>query len=564
MLLNIFIAVIILLIVLITVIWYMSNKNEKNLIEAQERVDLIKLNKTQKLIDDLKDVQQTGASLRSYEKQKQTYQNIADEIIPSINEDIKLIQENNSSFKIISSHNKIKKQFQIIDNVKAQLNETNTNLASLAESTKINASQNDSLQNKYQKIRKQLLTKSFVYGPAASSLEAELVEVEQLFDKEKALTESGDHLEAKNLLEDIKKKTDIIDYQMKKTEPLYQDLIDTFPGQIEEIEHVYNKMKAQKFAFNEPGIEDGVMQVTNAIGSAKEKLGVFDFSSVEIDNKAIAIEIDQLYDLLESESNAKIKVTKQSNPVFEFLQHAQRQNEVLVTDLEKVDRNYVLLNDELDTARNFKKQIFNLSENYEDIAEKISKSSVIYSKVLSEYEKITSELTKIEEKQRQIHNDVQEMFDGERVARVSIKTFRNDMKKQKNIVDQMRLRGLPKSYLDYFKMVATEIDRLQDKLSQDKINIDDISKQLIIVQEDLNNLDQKTKELIYDVRISERAIQYANRYINNDENINAASIEARRLYDQRFEYNEAFKTIATALEVIEPGSIERLKASMDD
>jgi Negative regulator of septation ring formation len=101
--------------------------------------------------------------------------------------------------------------------------------------------------------------------------------------------------------------------------------------------------------------------------------------------------------------------------------------------------------------------------------------------------------------------------------------------------------------LDYFYMVYDEINKLYDELDAEKINMEDISKQVIVTQEDLDNLVEKTSKLKYNVQLAEKLLQYANRYAKNEE-FNDQLIRARALFDDDYNYNDAVEVISKALE----------------
>ena len=61
-------------------------------------------------------------------------------------------------------------------------------------------------------------------------------------------------------------------------------------------------------------------------------------------------------------------------------------------------------------------------------------------------------------------------------------------------------------------MVTDEIKRLDHDLSQIKINLDEIAKQMVLIQDDLDKLKVKTNNLIDSALITEQLLQYANRY----------------------------------------------------
>ncbi|HBF75348.1 MAG TPA: septation ring formation regulator EzrA, partial [Lactobacillus sp.] len=119
--------------------------------------------------------------------------------------------------------------------------------------------------------------------------------------------------------------------------------------------------------------------------------------------------------------------------------------------------------------------------------------------------------------------------------------------------------GVAKSYLDYYQVVSDEIDKLTDDMNQVQINMEDITKQLIMIQSDLDILTEKTNDLIDSAQLAEQLIQYANRYRMTHEEVATASQEAQRLFDEDYDYPKSLETIATVLDEVEPGSYKRLE-----
>ena len=119
--------------------------------------------------------------------------------------------------------------------------------------------------------------------------------------------------------------------------------------------------------------------------------------------------------------------------------------------------------------------------------------------------------------------------------------------------------GLPKDYLDYFFGVSDEIKRLADELQKYKVNMDEVTKQLIIVESDLETLDEKTNDIRDSVELTERLQQYANRF-SDESKVAAAAAKSQEEFN-KFNYTTSLETIATALEEAEPGSYKRIEDS---
>ena len=89
--------------------------------------------------------------------------------------------------------------------------------------------------------------------------------------------------------------------------------------------------------------------------------------------------------------------------------------------------------------------------------------------------------------------------------------------------------------------------------------MDEVTKQLIIVESDLETLGEKTNDIRDSVELTERLQQYANRF-SDDPKIAAAAAKSQEEFN-KFNYTTSLETIATALEEAEPGSYKRIEDS---
>lgn len=96
-------------------------------------------------------------------------------------------------------------------------------------------------------------------------------------------------------------------------------------------------------------------------------------------------------------------------------------------------------------------------------------------------------------------------------------------------------------------------------MNQPQIDMDDISKQLIIIQSDMDTLEEKTSQLIDDAVLAEQTIQYANRFISTNSEIAAASKTAQMYFDQKYDYEQSLSIISKALEKQSSGVFAKIK-----
>ncbi len=137
--------------------------------------------------------------------------------------------------------------------------------------------------------------------------------------------------------------------------------------------------------------------------------------------------------------------------------------------------------------------------------------------------------------------------------------FASEIHVIKRQVESLNLPGLPKTYLDYFFVVSDEIKKLDTDINRIKINMEEITKQLLIVQSDLETLQEKTNDLKDSARLAERLLQYANRFREQYAEVDAAVKKAQSLFNDSYDYAASLETIATVLDKVEPGSYKKLE-----
>ena len=123
----------------------------------------------------------------------------------------------------------------------------------------------------------------------------------------------------------------------------------------------------------------------------------------------------------------------------------------------------------------------------------------------------------------------------------------------------MNLPGLPNDYIEYFFKVGREIESLDQDLNKIQIDMEQIARDLINTQSDLDVLAQKTQEIIDSSTLTEAMLQYSNRYRTRYPEGASAYAHAVELFNKNYDYMGALDVISEALETVEPGCYKRIE-----
>ena len=558
----IIIGIILIVLFFLWYMWFLQKKNASTLNKYKDRTDYLKEARLEGKIEKLTKMKLSGASDDRFNQLKVEYHKQEEEIFLDILRQMRGAEYKNTEFKVFGANQDLKKVNTSLDQFEKKIAEISQGFDELLKSNELNATHSEELQKKYQTLRKQVLTQSFSYGPATDKLEDELSEIANLLDNEKQLTSKGDHIEASQILDDIKIKLGLITDQLKVIEPLFHDLNEVFPGQVDEIKFVFQKLDKQHFKFNDD-IVALIQEVQKEIEESNEKLGELNFDAVNTNNEDIKQRIDDLYETLTLEIDGKRDVLKEQKPVLDYLNHAVFQHNRLDKRIQKLQESYILTDKTLDTFKNNFDTLNEVRREYDSDVQSIADKQVIFSQVRNDFKDIVKELDEIETNEKDINDELNQMLTSEQIARNSVDEYAKRLEIQKKMIEQLRLNGLPDDYLDYFYMVYDEINKLYDDLDADQINMEDISKAVIITQEDLNNLVEKTSKLKYNVQLAEKLLQYANRYATKNKEFSDELAHARSLFDDDYNYQESVDVISKALEEVESGSVDRIKETIN-
>ena len=266
---------------------------------------------------------------------------------------------------------------------------------------------------------------------------------------------------------------------------------------------------------------------------------------------------------MQNEMDARPQVEKLVGVVGDHLDHARQQNRELMAELDRLSESYTLNHDEVAHTRELEEQLKQIQKEYEKDQVAVNAQAAVASQVLERFMEDEKVLTAIETQQKEINDGVAYLSEDEQRARKALQRFVTTVRATKRHVETLNLPGLPQDYLDFFFLVSDEISHLAKDMNQQRIDMEAITKELLKVQGDVSELIDRTNKVRDSAELTARLMQYGLRFVDDNQEIDAAITEAQKLYD-RYEYEQSLETIGAALEKAEPGSFKRLEDNYYD
>ncbi|AYM03549.1 septation ring formation regulator EzrA [Levilactobacillus brevis] len=506
----------------------------------------------------------TGQSLAQFQQLQADYQDITENRFKRIDQELSQLMADSRGVNLLQLRQRFAKITLLVNQTDTLVQEVQAHLASLQEVDKQHREAVHELEKKYQDLRKTLLAKNFAFGPSIDGLEERLGQLEGNFDTFTRLTQEGDHERAADVLSQLQTDTTNLEDLIAAIPPLYKDLTVVYPDQVKELKGGYQQLAADHYQFGDQDVPGLIQDVEEHIKDNANTLAELRPSDAAVVNDRIAKQIDHIYDVMQTEMDAKEPVNKNLDRVAKFIAHAQNQSHSLLNELDRLSQNYTLDHQELETARELNEQLRHIDGTYQQDVQALSGKQAVYSQVLAHQNQQEKDLKQIEEQQADILKSVAGLADEERQARDTLQQFDFNLHSLRRQVENLNLPGIPQEYLDYFFVVRDEVAQLATDMDQPQIDMERITKQLLIIQTDLDTLQEKTDDLVDSSQLAEQLLQYANRYQTSHEDVAEASRTAADLFEHKYQYAQALETIATALEQVEPGAYKRLEDAYYD
>lgn len=561
---NNWIIILVLVIVIIAAVLYligyfMRKKNQEQLDELEVRKEALFDLPVFEEIDDIKKMHLVGQSQNSFREWNQRWVELSTRSFAELESQIYEVENQNEIFRFMKAKKAVVEANETMTEMEAEVEVIRNGLKELRESEERNSLEVQKALDVYEELSKSLKDDKASFGPAYSEIQKQLRNVEIEFTQFVTLNTSGDPIEAREVLEDAERHTYELEDLMKRIPPMYEELNETFPDQLKEIEEGYNQLLADDYVFPEQNFAEEIQHAKKRVENSMADLEKTEIAAVEVANRDTATAIDGLYEVMEREIEAKKYVVTNQKIIDDYISHSLKNNRQLMIELDHVSQSYTLNNNELGRSRGFQTEIEEIIRRQKDLEPRMKEHTVPYSEIQAFYKECYKILDDIENQQLEIDASLKELRKGEKVAQEKVDEYEFRLRSIKRYVEKQRLPGLSADYLEFFYVATDRIEDLSRALNKMRINMDEINRLCDLCEDDLELLDKKTKDLVNAAALTEQMMQYANRYRHTHENIRTALDKSMYLFSTEFRYQDALDEIGTALEAVEPGAFKRIE-----
>ena len=417
----------------------------------------------------------------------------------------------------------------------------------------------EQLKEYYRSARKTLLAHQHSFGVALPALEQKLEVFVQKFEEFDVLTSEGNYLQAREIVINLNHESQQTFEYINDVPTILTELQVKLPGAIQELRNGQREMEEQSYYLHHLELTEALDKLEVEFAKLKEELAELNITVVKPRVAEINEEIDHFYDLLEKEVIAKNYVDQNCERLLGSITNVISSTRLVSDEATFVQQSYHLNEKDAEIPKAALKQLEALQRRYDLLAIRVAEEKSAYSSLQEELIEISEELELIHEEQGHLSNTMKKLRIDENKARTQVENLKKTLQETDRLLNKANIPGIPEEMDARLDEAAEHIYVVMQSLQEVPLNMGTIHNNLNAATLCVEDVHAKAHELIENVMLIERIIQYGNRHRATNPKLNARLKEAEQAFHQ-YRYAKALEEAGTAVEEMEPGALKRIEA----
>ena len=562
-LIYLMVAIAVILILAYVAAIFLRKRNVSRLTALEERKEELYNLPVNDEVEAVKNMHLIGQSQVTFREWNQKWVDLSLNSFADIENNLFEAEGYNNSFRFFKATHQIDQIESQIDLIEEDIAAIRNALSELEKQESKNSGRVLHALDLFENLQHTVAENSEQYGKALPEIEKQLENIQSEFSQFVTLNSSGDPVEAAAILDSTENHILALTHIVDRVPSLVKTLSTELPEQLEDLEEGYRKLLDANYHFTETDIESRFQLLHESLKNNQENIRQLELDNAEYENTQIQEEINALYDIFTHEIAAQKVVESLLSTLPTYLNHLKENNQVLVQDLERLNKTYLLPESDGNHVRRLQAELSGLDTAITEVTEDQTEPTQAYSVLEEQLEMLQSNLKDIEDEQVSVSERLAQIAKDDINARQKANVYVNRLHTIKRYMEKRNLPGIPQSFLKLFFTASHNTEDLMAELEQAQVNIESVKRILEIATHDMEALETETYNIVQYATLTEQLLQYSNRYRSFDERIQQAFNEALEIFEKEFDYKASFEKISQALEVAEPGVTNRFVSSYE-
>ena len=562
-LIYLMVAIAVILILAYVAAIFLRKRNVSRLTALEERKEELYNLPVNDEVEAVKNMHLIGQSQVTFREWNQKWVDLSLNSFADIENNLFEAEGYNNSFRFFKATHQIDQIESQIDLIEEDIAAIRNALSELEKQESKNSGRVLHALDLFENLQHTVAENSEQYGKALPEIEKQLENIQSEFSQFVTLNSSGDPVEAAAILDSTENHILALTHIVDRVPSLVKTLSTELPEQLEDLEEGYRKLLDANYHFTETDIESRFQLLHESLKNNQENIRQLELDNAEYENTQIQEEINALYDIFTREIAAQKVVESLLSTLPTYFNHLKENNQVLVQDLERLNKTYLLPESDGNHVRRLQAELSGLDTAITEATEDQTEPTQAYSILEEQFNSLQSNLKDIEDEQVSVSERLAQIEKDDINARQKANVYVNRLHTIKRYMEKRNLPGIPQSFLKLFFTASHNTEDLMAELDQAQVNIESVKRILEVATNDMEALETETYDIVKYATLTEQLLQYSNRYRSFDERIQQAFNEALEIFEKEFDYKASFEKISQALEVAEPGVTNRFVSSYE-
>jgi len=504
----------------------------------------------------IKDLNLSGETLEKFETWKDRWEKILTKDLPDVEELLYEAEEAGDRYRFLYAKKVVHKVDETLDAIEKDIEQMLEELEELLDSEKTSRNEIDAMRPELQTLRKQLARGK--YGNAKSRLLHGIDEMEEVFTTYNQLVDSGDYIEAKKHVDQLKIDLTELDKELDILPAILEKCSTDLPNQLHELNAGIQGMKEDGYRVEHLQYEDEIQDYQARLLDCIKSLEKGSISEVNVIIFEIEERMKEMYEQLEQEALDKNYI---ESKIWNYEQSLGRLVETFDKTKEEVDslrKTYFFEDRDMERYLLLEKSMSQLEKQYEELELDLESKDTAHSRLREQLDSGFAQLEELKEEHKEFREQISNLRKDELEAKALFKGMRGQVNELHRNLKKSNLPGIPRFIWDVMESATMRNNAVIKALEKQPLDIGEVQQAITEAEAAIENAVEQTEVILDQAYLTEQVIQYANRYRSANPALATKLAEAERLF-RSYEYELSLEHAANAIEEVEPGSLKKIE-----
>ncbi|MBB6448145.1 septation ring formation regulator [Geomicrobium halophilum] len=454
----------------------------------------------------------SGETEEKFEKWREAWDELVEDRLPEIEMYLLDIEDTANKYQFRRAKEKIAAAKEHMDSIEKEISAIRQEVDQLINSEEKNREEIDTVTQAYKDVRALLSRQWQALDEAGPALEKELDNCQEELEAYHSEMETGNYMSARERLLALQETLERLQTQITKVPQLLVDIDVDIPERSKELRQGLQEMREQGFSFVHYKVQEDLNEIESELELLKKgvsELMLDDVSEQVEQNKET---IEQIYDSLEEEVEAKQWVEKQISQIHN--RHAQLDDllETLAEERSRIEESYQLPEEDKNLHEDVEKELEEVDKDrrvFKDLHTHRKQSFVDLRKML---ENLGDRMDATEEKIRRSLERLQELRGEETRAIEQLKDLRTWLMETQLKLQKSQLPAVPEILIEQLDDARKELEKATALLEMTPLEMTRVHDALQQSHHQVEKASHTLNETMDRSEWAERLLQFGNRY----------------------------------------------------